>query len=84
MQINKPIIGITAGDPCGIGAEIIVKAIATERLADRATMFSGGRRGDAGRASLGNIAVLSMLAHQDEAIRQKTRRLVRRLALVKE
>ena len=36
MQTNKPIIGLTAGDPCGIGAEIIVKAIASQRLRDRA------------------------------------------------
>ncbi len=36
MQINKPIIGITAGDPCGIGAEIIVKALAQRQLRERA------------------------------------------------
>jgi len=27
-QIARPIIGVTMGDPCGIGAEIIVKALA--------------------------------------------------------
>ena len=25
---NKPVIGITMGDPAGIGAEVIVKALA--------------------------------------------------------
>jgi len=36
METNRPIIGITAGDPCGIGAEIIVKALAREDLRRRA------------------------------------------------
>jgi 4-hydroxythreonine-4-phosphate dehydrogenase len=29
---NRPVIGITMGDPCGIGAEVIVKALADGRL----------------------------------------------------
>ena len=36
MQDDRPIIGITMGDPCGIGAEIIVKALADEALRRRA------------------------------------------------
>jgi len=36
MQTNRPIIGITAGDPCGIGPEIIVKALARSELRRRA------------------------------------------------
>ncbi len=33
---ERPIIGITMGDPCGIGAEIIVKALADPQLRRRA------------------------------------------------
>jgi 4-hydroxythreonine-4-phosphate dehydrogenase len=32
MEPNRPAIGITMGDPCGVGAEIIIKAIAREDL----------------------------------------------------
>jgi 4-hydroxythreonine-4-phosphate dehydrogenase len=32
MHANRPIIGITMGDPCGVGAEIIVKALADGNL----------------------------------------------------
>ena len=35
MEENRPIIGITMGDPCGIGAEIIVKALADGGLRRR-------------------------------------------------
>ena len=33
---DRPIIGITMGDPCGVGAEIIVKALADRELRRRA------------------------------------------------
>ena len=33
---DKPIVGITMGDPCGIGAEIIVRALAQPQLRERA------------------------------------------------
>lgn len=36
MEAERPIIGITMGDPCGVGAEIIVKAIADPELRRRA------------------------------------------------
>ena len=36
MQSKRPILGITMGDPCGIGAEIIVKALADDDLRRRA------------------------------------------------
>jgi len=36
MQTNRPTIGITMGDPCGIGAEIIIKALGREPLRRRA------------------------------------------------
>jgi len=35
MQAQRPIIGITMGDPCGIGAEVIVKALARADLRRR-------------------------------------------------
>jgi len=33
---TKPIIGITMGDPAGIGAEIVVKALSNEKYYHRA------------------------------------------------
>lgn len=36
MAQKRPIIGITMGDPCGVGAEVIVKALADGSLRDRA------------------------------------------------
>jgi len=36
MESNLPVIGITMGDPCGIGAEVVVKALADEDLRRRA------------------------------------------------
>jgi 4-hydroxythreonine-4-phosphate dehydrogenase len=36
MDLSRPTIGITMGDPCGIGAEIIIKALAEESLRSRA------------------------------------------------
>lgn len=36
METDRPTIGITMGDPCGIGAEIIVKALVQSDLARRA------------------------------------------------
>lgn len=36
MMTEKPTIGITMGDPCGIGAEIIVKALADPAIRQRA------------------------------------------------
>ncbi|MCK4601907.1 MAG: 4-hydroxythreonine-4-phosphate dehydrogenase PdxA, partial [Phycisphaerae bacterium] len=35
MDTNRPIIGITMGEPCGIGAEVIVKALTCEPLRRR-------------------------------------------------
>ena len=35
MDPNRPAIGITMGDPCGIGAEIIVKALSSDELRRR-------------------------------------------------
>lgn len=35
MDTNRPTIGITMGEPCGIGAEIIVKALADDKLRRR-------------------------------------------------
>jgi 4-hydroxythreonine-4-phosphate dehydrogenase len=32
LEMNMPVIGITLGDPCGIGPEIIVKALANEKI----------------------------------------------------
>lgn len=34
--MSKPVIGITMGDPCGIGAEIIIKALVGETLCSQA------------------------------------------------
>ncbi len=36
MESNRPVIGITMGDPCGIGPEIIIKALADPHLRRRA------------------------------------------------
>ena len=36
MDVNRPLIGMTMGDPCGVGAEIIVKALSDENLRRRA------------------------------------------------
>ena len=36
MSQKCPVIGITMGDPCGIGAEIIVKALTNGRFRGRA------------------------------------------------
>ena len=36
MVAERPTIAITMGDPCGIGAEIIIKALARKSLASRA------------------------------------------------
>ena len=36
MASTLPIIGITMGDPCGVGAEIIVKALSDADLRRRA------------------------------------------------
>ena len=36
MDANRPIIGLTMGDPGGVGAEIIVKALCDESLCSRA------------------------------------------------
>jgi len=36
MDANRPIIGVTMGDPCGIGAEIVVKALSEASLRSRA------------------------------------------------
>jgi hypothetical protein len=32
LKMNMPIIGITLGDPCGIGPEITVKALGNEKI----------------------------------------------------
>jgi 4-hydroxythreonine-4-phosphate dehydrogenase len=36
MGENRPTIGVTMGDPCGVGAEVVVKALADEALRHRA------------------------------------------------
>ena len=36
MSDNRPTIGVTMGDPCGIGAEVIVKALTDEAVRRRA------------------------------------------------
>ena len=36
MNGDRPTIGITMGDPCGIGAEIIIKALADPEMLRRA------------------------------------------------
>ena len=42
MANDKPVIGITMGDPCGIGAEIIIKALADPDLRQQATYIIFG------------------------------------------
>jgi 4-hydroxythreonine-4-phosphate dehydrogenase len=42
MANHRPIIGITMGDPCGIGAEIIVKALSDSALRARARFIVFG------------------------------------------
>lgn len=40
MSIRVPLLGITAGDPCGIGPEVVLKALQRQpRLADQAVVF---------------------------------------------
>lgn len=39
MSKKKPVIGVTMGDPAGIGAEIFVKAIQTGAFSDKADIF---------------------------------------------
>ena len=36
MDACRPTIGITMGDPCGIGAELVVKTLARREISDRA------------------------------------------------
>ena len=36
MEKDKPTIGITMGDPCGVGAEIIVRSLANPDIRGRA------------------------------------------------
>ncbi|MHC4981871.1 MAG: 4-hydroxythreonine-4-phosphate dehydrogenase PdxA [Planctomycetota bacterium] len=33
---NRPVIGMTMGDPCGVGAEVVVKALDSQELRERA------------------------------------------------
>ena len=42
--MKKPIIGVTMGDPAGVGPEIIVKALADKRVADRCRCIVFGDR----------------------------------------
>lgn len=42
MDENHPIVGITMGDPCGIGPEIVVKALADPQLRARASFVVFG------------------------------------------
>ena len=42
MDNNRPIIGITMGDPCGIGAEIIVKSLSDPTIRARARFVMFG------------------------------------------
>ncbi len=42
MDENHPIIGITMGDPCGIGPEVVVKALADPALRARASFVVFG------------------------------------------
>ena len=42
MELPRPTIGITMGDPCGIGAEIIIKALADDALRRRARFMIFG------------------------------------------
>ena len=42
--MNKPLIAITMGDPCGCGPEIIVKALQNPEAADRCISFIIGDR----------------------------------------
>jgi len=44
MEDNRPIIGITMGDPCGVGAEVIVKALADPDLRRRGRFVVFGFR----------------------------------------
>jgi 4-hydroxythreonine-4-phosphate dehydrogenase len=36
MNTDRPVIGITMGDPCGVGAEVIVRALTSAELRDAA------------------------------------------------
>jgi len=40
--MDKPLIAITMGDPCGVGAEIIVKALQTPGIGDICSLFVTG------------------------------------------
>jgi len=45
MEMNRPIIGITIGDPCGIGPEIVVKALAQSSIYEKVKPLIIGNRG---------------------------------------
>ncbi|HXC93957.1 MAG TPA: 4-hydroxythreonine-4-phosphate dehydrogenase, partial [Geobacteraceae bacterium] len=44
MNIKRPIIAITMGDPCGIGPEIIVRSLMSREICDRCTPVVFGDR----------------------------------------
>jgi len=45
MKVNKPVVAITMGDPCGIGPEIIVRALMNAEVYDCCTpLVLGDRR----------------------------------------
>ncbi len=85
--MSKPRIGITIGDPCGIGPEIAVKAAASREVLDRATpvligsreLFEWGCAGIAGNGGADLASVLSGSGAPEimEVVRTQTSRLSR-------
>lgn len=45
MEMNRPIIGITIGDPCGIGPEIVTKSLAQASVYEKVKPLVIGNRG---------------------------------------
>ncbi len=69
MQSEIPIVGITVGDPAGVGPEIVVKALSDPALFKciRPVVYADGCVLEAGRKAAGSTVVLRKVAGPAEA-----------------
>ncbi|MDR2974546.1 MAG: 4-hydroxythreonine-4-phosphate dehydrogenase PdxA, partial [Propionibacteriaceae bacterium] len=68
--MTKPVVGITMGDPCGVGPEIVARAIAdseTSRIA-RTLVIGDARRLEAGARVSGVTLRVNQVTSIDDAI----------------
>ncbi len=73
-MIDKPLIAITMGDPCGVGPEIIVKALHLSGIAALCTPFVIGDRTALERALLvmGSSLTIHLIGEPEEALSAPT------------